>query len=79
MGEVTSAEGLGAARLRKKGTMKLSRSLWTLGIALVGLIVLLTPAPAFAQSCALCYGMCCGLCCAHARYTAARAVACNAP
>jgi hypothetical protein len=35
--------------------MKLSRSLWILGIALVGLIILLAPVPAFAQSCALCY------------------------
>ncbi len=35
--------------------MKPSRSLWILGIALVGLIILLAPVPAFAQSCALCY------------------------
>ena len=35
--------------------MKLSRSIWILGIALVGLIILLAPVPAFAQSCALCY------------------------
>ena len=35
--------------------MKRSRSLWILGIALVGLIILLAPVPAFAQSCALCY------------------------
>jgi hypothetical protein len=35
--------------------MKLSRSLWILGVALVGVIVLLTPVPALAQSCALCY------------------------
>ena len=35
--------------------MKLSRSIWILGIALVGLIILLAPIPAFAQSCALCY------------------------
>jgi hypothetical protein len=35
--------------------MKLSRSIWVWGIALVGLIVLLAPVPAFAQSCALCY------------------------
>ena len=35
--------------------MKLSRSIWILGIALVGLIVLLAPVSAFAQSCALCY------------------------
>jgi hypothetical protein len=36
-------------------TMKLSGSVWVWGIALVGLIVLLAPVPAFAQSCALCY------------------------
>jgi hypothetical protein len=35
--------------------MKLSRSAWILGVALVGLIILLAPVPAFAQSCALCY------------------------
>src|SRR5271165_1580672 len=35
--------------------MKLSRSIWVLGMALAGLIILLTPMPAFAQSCALCY------------------------
>ena len=35
--------------------MKLSRSLWILGMTLVGLIILLAPVPAFAQSCALCY------------------------
>jgi hypothetical protein len=35
--------------------MKPSRAIWILGIALVGLIILLTPVPAFAQSCALCY------------------------
>jgi hypothetical protein len=35
--------------------MKYSRSIWILGIALVGVILLLAPAPAFAQSCALCY------------------------
>jgi hypothetical protein len=35
--------------------MKLSRSIWVLGIALAGLILLLAPVPAFAQSCALCY------------------------
>jgi len=35
--------------------MKLSRSIWILGFALVGLIILLAPVPAFAQSCALCY------------------------
>ena len=35
--------------------MKHSRSIWILGIALVGLIILLAPLSAFAQSCALCY------------------------
>jgi hypothetical protein len=35
--------------------MKPSRAIWILGIALVGLIILLAPVPAFAQSCALCY------------------------
>ena len=35
--------------------MKLWRKIGLLGIALAGLIVLLTPVPAFAQSCALCY------------------------
>jgi hypothetical protein len=35
--------------------MKLSRSIWVWGIALMGLIILLAPVPAFAQSCALCY------------------------
>jgi hypothetical protein len=35
--------------------MKRSRPIWILGFALVGLILLLAPVPAFAQSCALCY------------------------
>ena len=35
--------------------MRFSRSVWILGIAVVALVVLLAPAPAFAQSCALCY------------------------
>lgn len=35
--------------------MKLSKSIWIVGVALVGLIILLAPIPAFAQSCALCY------------------------
>ena len=35
--------------------MKRSRSIWIVGIVLIGLLVLLTPIPAFAQSCALCY------------------------
>jgi len=35
--------------------MKSCRRIGILGIALVGLIILLAPVPAFAQSCALCY------------------------
>ena len=35
--------------------MRHSRTSWSLGIALLGLILLLVPVPAFAQSCALCY------------------------
>jgi hypothetical protein len=35
--------------------MKYSRSIWIFGIALVALVVLMTPTPVFAQSCALCY------------------------
>jgi len=35
--------------------MKYSKPIWILGVAVVGLIVLLIPGPAFAQSCALCY------------------------
>jgi hypothetical protein len=35
--------------------MRFSRSIGFLGIALVGLILLLAPAQAFSQSCALCY------------------------
>ena len=35
--------------------MMLRRQVGILGIALVGVIVLLAPVPAFAQSCALCY------------------------
>jgi hypothetical protein len=38
-----------------KVAMKSARSLWILSIALVGLIILFAPLPAFAQSCALCY------------------------
>jgi hypothetical protein len=38
-----------------KATVKLWRPVAIGGIALVGLIILLAPAPAFAQSCALCY------------------------
>jgi hypothetical protein len=35
--------------------MKFAKATWILGIALAGLIILLAPIPAFAQSCALCY------------------------
>jgi hypothetical protein len=35
--------------------MKYSKAVLILGVAVVGLIVLLAPVPAFAQSCALCY------------------------
>jgi hypothetical protein len=35
--------------------MRLSRSIWIVGVVLVGLILLLAPLPAVAQSCALCY------------------------
>ena len=35
--------------------MKFSRKIGILGIALAGLILLLSPVPVFAQSCALCY------------------------
>ena len=35
--------------------MKYSRPIWIFAAALVGLIILLAPVPAFAQSCALCY------------------------
>jgi len=35
--------------------MKYSKPIMILSIALVGLIILLAPVPAFAQSCALCY------------------------
>lgn len=35
--------------------MKFSRSIWIVGVALVGLIILLAPMPASGQSCALCY------------------------
>jgi len=51
MGEVAGAPLL----VRMGATMKLSRSIWILGIALAGLIILLAPVPAFSQSCALCY------------------------
>jgi hypothetical protein len=35
--------------------MKLLRAVGILGVVLLGLILLLAPVPAFAQSCALCY------------------------
>lgn len=35
--------------------MKFSRTIWILGIVLVGFFFLLAPAPAWAQSCSLCY------------------------
>jgi hypothetical protein len=35
--------------------MKFSRSVWMFAIALLGVMLLLTPEPAFSQSCALCY------------------------
>ena len=36
-------------------SMRHSRLIWICGIALVGLIILLLPIQAYAQSCALCY------------------------
>jgi hypothetical protein len=36
-------------------TMSLSRQMWIFGIALAGVILLLAPVSASAQSCALCY------------------------
>jgi hypothetical protein len=38
-----------------KASMKSFRPIAILGIVLVGLIILLAPMPAYAQSCALCY------------------------
>jgi hypothetical protein len=35
--------------------MNLSKAIWIFGIVLLGLIILLAPVAAFAQSCALCY------------------------
>lgn len=61
MGEVAWVEGAWNAaacfgrKLRKKVNMKLWRPIGILAIALAGLIMLLAPVPAFAQSCALCY------------------------
>jgi hypothetical protein len=51
MGEI----GSGGTDGSEQGNMRLSKSIWILGIALVGLIILLAPVPAFSQSCALCY------------------------
>src|SRR5712671_5703364 len=52
MGKVALDETITSSR---KIEMKPSRAIWILGIALVGLIILLAAVPAFAQSCALCY------------------------
>src|ERR1700684_4291093 len=41
--------------IRMKLSTSISRSILIPGIVLVGLIILLAPVPAFAQSCALCY------------------------
>ncbi len=51
----SSRDGQGWFRKKvgKNANMKLSRSIWILGVALVGLIILAVPA--FAQSFALCY------------------------
>ena len=35
--------------------MKIRRDLWFIGMALAGMVLMLTPFPAFAQNCALCY------------------------
>ncbi len=35
--------------------MRFERPIWTLGIAVVALFILLAPVPAWAQSCSLCY------------------------
>ncbi len=35
--------------------MKFARLIWILGVALVGLFILLAPLPVWAQSCSLCY------------------------
>jgi hypothetical protein len=35
--------------------MKYSKSIWIFGMALAGVVILLAPLPASAQSCALCY------------------------
>ena len=52
---VGTVVGHGTVRFGRKTTMKLWREIGILGIALAGLIILLAPVPAFAQSCALCY------------------------
>ena len=46
---------LGRQSCTCQSQMKRSKSIWILAIALAGLIILLAPVPAFAQSCALCY------------------------
>jgi hypothetical protein len=38
-----------------RAKMKSSKSILIVGVALVGVLILLAPVPAFAQSCALCY------------------------
>jgi hypothetical protein len=45
----------GAAAVVGKHKLTYSKAIWILGIALVGLLLLLLPIPAVAQSCALCY------------------------
>src|SRR5258706_2716729 len=45
----------GAAAFGERHKLKYAKAIWILGIARVGLVVLLLPIPAFAQSCALCY------------------------
>jgi hypothetical protein len=43
------------ARAKAKSKMRLARSLPLMAIALVALLLLAAPLPAFSQSCALCY------------------------
>jgi hypothetical protein len=52
MGKVA---GRGRDRPGRKQPLKVLRQIAILGIVLAGLVVLLAPASAFAQSCALCY------------------------
>ena len=52
MGKVA---GRGRERPGRKQPLKVLRQIAILGIVLAGLVVLLAPASAFAQSCALCY------------------------